>query len=239
MTIRTVFVLSLFLLAAVAAHAAPAPQTLASEAVEPGWLGVSLGSPESGPDTSAEQAGVKVIGVVRGSPAQRAGLRVRDVILSVDGKPVRTAKDVIGIVTSLPPGSSLTLGVSRRGEEHVVTPDLGTRPTDAALMRMFDGYIGIEAIELPPSLRAHFGAPEDAGVMISVVKPGGPAEAAGIAVGDVVFEIDGEPVRSIGALRNLISSSGVDNRLEMRMMRDGAEIVIEPLVAARPDREDP
>src|SRR5262245_13200248 len=117
MTIRTVLVLSLFLLASAGAQAEPA-QTLASQAaVEPGWLGVSLGSPESGPDGGTDPAGVKVIGVVRGSPAQKAGLRVRDVIISVEGKPVRTAKDVIGVVTSLPPGSSLTLGVSRRGEE--------------------------------------------------------------------------------------------------------------------------
>ena len=74
--------------------------------------------------------------------------------------------------------------------------------------------------------------------MVSVVKTGGPAEAAGISVGDVLFEVEGEAVRSLGGLRNLIGSSGIDNRIEIRAMRDGAEIVVEPLVSSRPERDD-
>lgn len=233
----TVLILALFLLAsfALAAEAqAPSPP-----AAEPGWLGVSLASSDAEPGLGLEgtSEGVKVIGIAHGSPAQRAGLRVRDVILTVDGKPVSTPKDVIAIVTSLPPGASVTLNVSRRGEERLVTPHLATRPTDASLMKMFDGWIGVEAIELPSSLREHFGAPADAGVMISSVKAGSPAEAAGLDVGDVVFEVDGEPVHSLNTLRNLISSSGIDNRVEIRVMRNGAEVVVEPRVSSRPERD--
>jgi len=235
----TALVLSLFLIVSVAAaDTAPAPATTAP--ADPGWLGVSLGSSAAEPGVGLEGTpeGVKVVGIAHGSPAQRAGLRVRDIILSVDGKPVSTPKDVIAIVTSLSPGASLALSVSRKGEERLVTPSLATRPTDAALMKMFDGWIGVDAIELPASLREHFGAPAEAGVMISMVKAGGPAEAAGLDVGDVVFEVDGEPVRSLNTLRNLIASSGIDNRVEMRVMRNGAEVVLEPLVASRPERGD-
>lgn len=217
---------------------APPP---ASSAPASGWLGVSLGPQSSDPGTATtvESEGVKVLGVVHGSPAQKAGLRARDLILSVDGKAVSTPKDVIGIVSSLPPGSSLSLNVSRRGQERLVTPSLVERPSDASLMKMYDGWIGVEAIELPPALREHFGAPADSGVMVSSVKAGSPAEAAGIGVGDVLFEVEGEAVRSVASLRNLIASAGIDNRLEIRAMRDGAEIVIEPLVSARPERDDP
>src|SRR5262245_14467008 len=240
MRIRTFrfLLLSLLVLAPnVLAADAPAPsQPLA----EPGWLGVSLASSDAEPGLGLEATpeGVKVIGIAQGSPAQRAGLRVRDVILAIDGKPVSTPKDMIAIVTSLSPGASLTLSVSRKGTEHLVTPTLASRPTEASLMKMFNGWIGVEAIELPASLREHFGAPAEAGVMISSVKEGSPAEAAGLDVGDVVFEVDGEPVHSINTLRNLISSSGIDNRIEMRVMRNGAEVVLEPLVASRPERDD-
>lgn len=236
----TVLVLALLLAsAAVAAEstiltAAPAPQA------EPGWLGVSLGASAAEPGVGLEGTpeGVKVIGIAHGSPAQRAGLHVRDVILTVDGKPVTTPKDVIAIVTSLQAGASLSLGISRRGDEKVVNPTLATRPTEAALMKMFDGWIGIDAIDLPSTLREHFGAPTDAGVMIASIKSGSPAEASGLSVGDVVFEVDGERVNSMNTLRNLIASSGVENRIEIRVMRDGAEVVVEPVVAARPERTD-
>jgi serine protease Do len=244
MKIRTALVVTFSLLlalatAALAAAGAPAPAG-GSSPTEAGWLGVSLGSSAAEPGLGLEGTaeGVKVIGIAHGSPAQRAGLRVRDVILSVDGKPVSTPKDVIAIVTSLAPGATLSLNVSRKGQERLVTPSLATRPTDASLMKMFDGWIGVEAIELPSALREHFGAPADAGVMISAVKASGPAEAAGLAVGDVVFEMDGEPVRSLNTLRNLVASSGIDNRVEIRLMRDGAELVIEPVISSRPERDD-
>src|SRR5438093_1301712 len=83
------------------------------------------------------------------------------------------------------------------------------------------GWLGVESIDLPPALREHFGAPANAGVMISAVVAGGPAEAAGVRVGDVVFEVEGEPVRAVGNLRALISAGGIDNRLEIHVMRDG------------------
>ena len=164
-------------------------------AADPGWLGVSLGSDLPDPTIGAQKdsEGVKVIGVLRGSPAQKSGLRTRDRILSVDGKPVATPQDVIAIISALSPGSSLSLAVSRKGQERLLTPSLETRPPDTTLMRLFDGWIGVESIELPPALREHFGAPATAGVMVASVKAGGPAEAAGISVGDVVFEVDGEP----------------------------------------------
>jgi serine protease Do len=102
---------------------------------------------------------------------------------------------------------------------------------------MLEGYVGAEAIDLTPELREHFGAPHDAGVMISKVADGSPAAIAGLFLGDVVFEVDGEPIRSGQALRAAFSGGGVDNRIEVRLIRDGAEITVEPLVTTRPERE--
>ena len=156
----------------------------------------------------------------------------------VDGKTVSTPKEVIAIVSSRSPGGALSLGVSRKGHERFLTPSLETRPSDTSLMKLLDGWIGVESIDLPTALREHFGAPAHAGVMISAVIPGSPAEAAGINVGDVVFEVEGEPVRSVGNLRGLISAGGIDNKLEIHVMRNGTEIVLEPIVSARPERDD-
>ncbi len=58
------------------------------------------------------------------------------------------------------------------------------------------GYLGVEVLALTPELRTHFGAPEGRGVLVSRVLEDTPAAAAGIAVGDVLTTVDGEPVAS-------------------------------------------
>ena len=65
---------------------------------------------------------------------------------------------------------------------------------DGLLMKR--GYMGVNLTELTPELRTHFGAPEEAGVMVSKVEPGSPAEKAGIKAGDVITSINGSRVGS-------------------------------------------
>jgi S1-C subfamily serine protease len=100
------------------------------------------------------------------------------------------------------------------------------------------GWIGVSAINLPQSLRLHFGGTEDAGVMVAAVEPGSPAEAAGLRVGDMVVAVGGEKVGSVGALGALIAECGIENPVEVAVVRDGADLVVEPVVAAAPERRE-
>ena len=74
--------------------------------------------------------------------------------------------------------------------------------------------------------------------MVSAVEPVSPAEAAGLRVGDVVFAVGDVPVRSRGALARLVSESGVENAIELRLMRWGTELVVEPRVSRHPEDAD-
>src|SRR5258708_4887988 len=58
------------------------------------------------------------------------------------------------------------------------------------------GYLGVELTELTPELRAHFGAPQDTGVMVARVVAGSPADKAGLKVGDIITSLDGKAVES-------------------------------------------
>jgi S1-C subfamily serine protease len=69
------------------------------------------------------------------------------------------------------------------------------------------GYLGVGLTDLTPELRAHFGVPQEAGVMVSKVDAGSPAEKAGLKVGDVVTAIDGKPVATSFDVRLRIRSS--------------------------------
>ncbi|HJX26385.1 MAG TPA: PDZ domain-containing protein [Thermoanaerobaculia bacterium] len=78
------------------------------------------------------------------------------------------------------------------------------------------GYLGVGLTELTPELRAHFGVPEDAGVMVSQVEPGSPGEKAGLKVGDILTGIDGKDV-----------ASSWDVRARVRDFEDGQQVPLE------------
>ncbi len=78
------------------------------------------------------------------------------------------------------------------------------------------GYLGIGLTDLTPELRSHFGVPQDAGVMVSKVDAGSPAEKAGLKVGDILTGFDGKPV-----------ATSFDIRQRIRAGEDGAAAPLE------------
>lgn len=95
------------------------------------------------------------------------------------------------------------------------------------------GYLGIELTSLTPELRGHFGAPDDAGVMVSRVEPGSPAEAAGLAVGDVITSVDGEGIASPQKLGLAVRSHEPGETVELVVVRDGRALDFDVEVGER------
>lgn len=195
------------------------------------WLGVRL----SGPATPEQ--GVAVSRVFEGSPADRAGLRARDVIVTFGGEPVTGLRDLIGRIRAQEPGAWLPLTVQRQGDEIELDVKLVRRPEVIKAGGVRRGWIGVEAIELPATLREHFGAPAEAGVMISNVESGSPAEAAGFRLGDVVYDVGGKPVGSLRMFRELVEGGGVGNEYDFLVARDGALLVLAAPIDAAPPKE--
>lgn len=212
----------------------------ASAAVPPGdtpqgWLGASLAPVE---DASSGTSGVLVSQIVEGSPAEKAGLRGRDVVVGIDGMDVNAPAELIDRIRKLPPNAWVGLRVVRRGNERQIDVRLGERPPDGGPLRLVRGWIGVRTIDLPPTLRVHFGAPEEAGIMVSELVSGAPAEAGGLELGDVIHAVDGQPIVGPGDLFRIISQSGVGNPIEVAVGRDGAPLTLEIVVAKAPPREN-
>jgi len=217
--------LALFMLVPWSRAAAPAANQ------SPGWLGILLGdATQSSPD----REGVLVRGVVEGGPADQGRLRAMDSIVAVNAVAVRSNAELLARVRELEPGSLVTLSVKRRGHDLEFRTVLGMRAELTGRPKLVRGWLGVDAIELPASLRAHFGAPENAGVLVSEVIEGSPAERSGIRIGDVIFEADGQPVTSAPALTTLVDLAGVENSIDVVLARDGARIVVGPVIERRP-----
>jgi hypothetical protein len=187
-----------------------------------GWLGVWLGDAVDGgievvavvPGGPSHQAGVRVGDVLlqaqdidlteqeklRGVlTATRPGETIRLVVLR-GGRPVET---VITTGTRpeppAPPGArsaeSPPAAASAPAPPAVVTPGRGFRVSVAGLeSRIASGVLGLSLSGVTPQLRQHYGAPADAGVLVTGVEEGKPGDVAGFEVGDVLVTLDGRKI---------------------------------------------
>ena len=99
------------------------------------------------------------------------------------------------------------------------------------------GFIGVTLLEITPELRAHFGAPKDAGVLVSDVEGGTPAAKAGLEVGDVITEIDGKRVESSRDLSRGIRSRKAGETVQLDVVRARASRKMSVPVEEREARE--
>ncbi|PLX39081.1 MAG: hypothetical protein C0606_00615 [Hyphomicrobiales bacterium] len=164
-----------------------------------GWLGVHI---QTVTDDIAEglgldeASGALVSEPQAGGPARKAGIKSGDVIVSVDGKKVDSAKELARRIAGYAPGSEVEIGLLRDGGDTTITVTLG-KLTDA-------GKGGTPAEEVDPSDLDQLGlvlAPAssvagagDEGVAVTNVDPSGPAAERGIRTGDIILEVGGKPV---------------------------------------------
>ncbi len=95
------------------------------------------------------------------------------------------------------------------------------------------GYLGVTLTELTPELRTHFGAPEEAGVLVSKVLEDSPAARAGLQVGDVISAVDGEAVGAGGELARAIRAHGEGELVSLELWRDQRLEVLEATLEKR------
>ncbi len=182
-------------------------QILSHGRVRRAWIGVSFQelTPELASAFSLGErarAGALIADVVTDGPARRAGLRSGDVVVEVDGQPVREGRDLLRAVLRHDVGTHVHLQVMRAG--HRVPIDLTTaeRPGEddgstpaTPVMRPTDNRgptDGMSLSVLTPQQRQQVGAD---GALITDVTPGSDADRAGLRRGDVILQADGHAVR--------------------------------------------
>ena len=208
--------------------------------------------------------GVIVDGVEPDSPAAKAGIKEKDVITQYDGQPVEGAVQFRRLIRETPPGRSVRLEISRGGSLQNISVELGDR-TEVYVrkmkgkMRDFGGaysfsmpnveelpdmpevldprtpVLGINAEDLTSQLGSYFGAPNNAGVLVREVRPGTPADKAGLKAGDVITKVEGKEVRNLADLRAQLRAKSDQASVNMFVLRKGSEIAVTvPIEKPRP-----
>jgi serine protease Do len=199
-----------------------------------GWLGVYIQ-----PVTKElaekfklkEDHGALVADVIKGSPAEKAGLKRGDVIVEFNGKPVKDTHDLPRMVAATPVGEKAKLELIREGEKKKLSVTIGELKEEqmAAGQSGETGEVdlGMGLQELTPELAKQLGIAEAKGLVITGVEPNSPAAEAGLNRGDVILEAAQKPVKSVKQFKKIVSDlKPGDGLLLLIQRREGTLFVV-------------
>ena len=167
-----------------------------------GWLGISV------QDISEDIAknlnhknknGALVSDVFKDDPADKAGIKVGDIIVEINGKSIKDTHELLLTIASLHVGEKVLIKGLRDGREisfQVVVTERKDKP-EIALTKKSGGYFGIAAQEITKDLAKQMGISSDAGVIVTDVEEGSPADDVGIQTHDIIVQVNKVKVSSM------------------------------------------
>jgi serine protease Do len=172
-----------------------------------------------------------------GSPAAKAGIMAGDVITSVDGKEMKDSRELARTISAMAPGTSVKLGIIRKGEDKTVSlrlgEFLGERQASAGSEERRSGSDSTTprlGLTLAPASDVAGAGSE--GVAVTAVDPNGPAAEHGFATGDVILDVGGKAVSKPGDVRQALADLNKEgkNTVLMRVKSgDSLKFVAVPL----------
>jgi serine protease Do len=211
------------------------PDLIATGKVSRGWLGVWLGrltEQEARRQGLDALRGVKIDSVFQESPAERAGMRSGDIVLSIDGQLVDNNSQLSVLISQVKSGQPIPIEVARDGERLTLTTVIGDResflasvdddeqgnPSDDFEVK---DWLGMELMTFTEDVATALGIERVEGVYVRRVRSGSPAYNASIARGTIILQVNNESVNSIEDIDRISSElSGSSQRIPL--------IVVEP-----------
>ena len=198
-------------------------QLIQTGKVRRGLLGVTI--QQVTPDIAASLGlsaarGALVSGVQAGGPAERAGVKRGDVITALNGAPINDSNALRNRVAATQPGTEVTFTILRDNREQQLRATLGELPVAASRENdtseggttrgtAESNRLGVGVEPLTPEAITRLKLPRDApGLVVASIDPDSPAAEAGIRRGDLIQEVNRQPVRTVEELRGALERTG-------------------------------
>jgi serine protease Do len=165
-----------------------------------GYLGVTIQkiTPEIAESLGMKQSsGALVADVAKAGPAERAGIKTGDVIVKFNGKEIKDSGELPLLAARTAPGKQAQLKILRNGKELTLPLTVGEFREREVVAAAENGGLGLAVQPVTASMAAELGLERAEGLVITSIKPGSPAEEAGLQRGDVIAEINRRPVRNL------------------------------------------
>ncbi|MBL7212136.1 MAG: DegQ family serine endoprotease [Desulfobacteraceae bacterium] len=191
-----------------------------------GWLGVGI------QDLTkelreyhgiADGEGVLVTQAFPGNPAEKAGIKTKDIILEVNGRKVKNSRDLSRMIAESPVGATVNLLVLQDGKEKVIGVKLGKRD-DKKLASSRSGVekkfeFGIHVADLTPEMAKRLNTSEKEGVVVMNVEPDSKGQKAGILPGDLIKEVNHKVIDSVDSFEKEIHKVKTGDSLSLYIWR--------------------
>jgi serine protease Do len=229
------------------------PQLREKGKVTRGYLGVQIG--DLTPDLAQAfgfppgTKGALVQNVVPRGPAAKGGVQSGDLVVSLNGAPVESSGQLTRAVALVPPGEQVNLVVVRKGgEKKQLSFKVAQRPEDEGVAARGEGgaeegapekqenknpKLGVSLAPLTAEMARELGVGADEGVVVASVTEGGPAQRAGVRRGDVIIEMNRQPVKKVEDIAAAVGKMKEGDMALLRVRRGDAAVFVAVPVGGR------
>jgi serine protease Do len=214
------------------------PQLETKGSVTRGYLGVTIQTITPALQKALnlqDHKGALVADVTSNSPAAQAGVQRGDVIVAFNGKEVADNHDLPAMVAGTPIGQQATLTVLRNGQKMQLAVKVGELPPEQTAqnatspegsVQPAQGKWGLELQDLTPQLAGQLNLKSEKGVAVVDVKPGSQADEAGMQKGDIILEVNRQPITSVNDAVKKMGGSKDKNHLLLYVQRGVSKLYV-------------
>lgn len=152
------------------------------------------------------------------SPAAEGGLKVGDVVILVDNRPIHQDIDFFVEMMNKKPGEDVSMVVERKGRRHKLTVQLAARPQPSGARQAWS-KLGVRLQEMDQEQAARYGLREGAGLMVRELHESGAAYGAGIRPGDIVAQFDGKSAGDMAKVADLLEGKKSGDVVQILVLR--------------------
>ena len=208
-------------------------QLKSSGEVTRGWLGIGIQDISEG---LAEYYGIKegkgvlVTEIFPGDPADEAGIKPKDIVLSVNGKKVENTRELSMLIATVSVGEIVKVKILRNDAEKTFEVKIAKRKDERVAghtpSRSNEHALGIHILELTSEIARRFNIAETSGVIVVDVDAESQGKEAGVMVGDIIKEINRKPIETITDYENAIKKMKKGDSIQLFIKRINAGYVV-------------
>ena len=204
--------------------------------VERGWMGVSVQdlTPELAKSAHVETLkGALIAEVVKGGPADKAGLRKNDVVIAYRGKEILDSGALRNDVATTPIGQEVKVIILQNGKKQELSVKIGNLEEATKIFAAsIKDRLGGKVRSLTPKEAEKYGLEANRGIIITSITPKGPLGEVGFEVGDIILEVNGQTIGSLESFVQLVASLKPNQQITLLALdhRSGNTAYVQVLV---------